>query len=62
MVNETNDVKNVIDIVSAGVAMGTMAQVLPTIAAVASLVWTGIRIGEWAYAKWQKRHFNPLDH
>ncbi|GFE72358.1 hypothetical protein [Novosphingobium sp. TCA1] len=62
MVSETNDLKNVIDIVSAGVAFGTMAQVLPTVAAVASLVWTLIRIGEWAYAKWQKRQFNPLDH
>jgi hypothetical protein len=61
MLSEANDVKNVIDIVSAGVAMGTMAQVLPTIAAVASLVWTLIRIGEWGYARWQKRHFDPLD-
>lgn len=61
MVHETQDVKNVIDLVSAGVAFGTVAQVLPTIAAVASLIWTVIRIGEWALSKWQNRKFNPLD-
>jgi len=36
--HETHDVKNVVDLVSAGVAFGTIAQVLPTMAAVASLV------------------------
>lgn len=55
MVNETHDLKNAIDLVSVGAALGTMAQVLPTVAAVASLIWTTIRIGEWAYSKLQKK-------
>lgn len=62
MVHQTNDVKNAIDFLSTGAAIGAAAQVLPTIAAVASLIWTAIRIGEWAYSKWKKRQFNPLDH
>jgi hypothetical protein len=61
VIEESNDIKNVIDMVSTGLALGTVADVLPTMAAVASLVWTVIRIGEWAYAKWKKRHTNPLD-
>lgn len=48
---EHSDLKNVIDFVSAGAAIGTLAQLLPTIAAAASLVWTVIRIGEWLIAK-----------
>lgn len=62
MVHQTNDVKNMLDLMSVGAALGSAAQILPTVAAVASLVWTTIRIGEWVYLKIKKRHFNPLDH
>lgn len=48
---EHSDLKNLIDFVSAGAAIGTLAQVLPTVAAAASLIWTVIRIGEWIIAK-----------
>lgn len=46
-----SDLKNLIDFASAGAAIGTLAQVLPTAAAAASLIWTVIRIGEWLIAK-----------
>ena len=55
MVHETHDVKNLLDLVSLGAAAGAMAQIVPTAAALASLIWTVIRIGEWALAKWQAR-------
>ena len=55
MVHEPHDIKNVLDLVSAGAALGSLAQFLPTAAAIASLIWTVIRIGEWVHSKWQAR-------
>ena len=55
MVHETHDIKNLLDLVSLGAAAGALAQIVPTAAALASLIWTVIRIGEWAHAKWQAR-------
>ncbi|WP_185928734.1 hypothetical protein [Sphingomonas sp. IC081] len=51
---EHHDFRNVIDVVSAGTAVATVAQVLPTAAAVLSIIWTMIRIGEWAALKLRK--------
>lgn len=45
---ENNDIKHVVDGVSAVVALGTLLQWLPVIASVLTIVWYLIRIGEWA--------------
>lgn len=49
-----HDFKSVIDAISAGAAIGTVAQLLPTFAAVLSIAWTAIRITEWVYSKLQR--------
>ncbi len=48
-----DSLKNVCDAVSACVAIGAWALTLdiPTAAALASLVYTVVRFGEWAYLK-----------
>lgn len=51
MLHHTEEAKSVGDIVSVGLAFGTLSQILPQIAAVLSITWTVIRIGEWAYHK-----------
>jgi hypothetical protein len=38
--------KNVLDAVSVGTAVGSLAGMLPHIAAVFTIIWTGIRIWE----------------
>jgi hypothetical protein len=40
----TEPVKHVVDIVSFATALGTLAQLLPPIAALLTIIWTGIRI------------------
>ena len=47
----TEHAKNWIDAASIGVAAGTLFQLLPALAALASLVWTGIRIYEYLKGK-----------
>lgn len=44
-------VKTLGDLLSGMIALGTLAQYLPQIAAAASLLWSVIRIGEWALLK-----------
>jgi len=46
MVNEQESLKNFIDALSFGTVIGTMAGVLPSVAAIFTIVWTGIRIYE----------------
>jgi hypothetical protein len=53
MIHETHDIKNALDLVAVGAAFGSLAQFLPSLAALASLVWTAIRIGEWTFGKWK---------
>lgn len=53
MVYEIETTKTVMDVISGALAIGTLAQTLPMIAAVASIAWSVIRIGEWAYKKWK---------
>ncbi len=46
-IHEINEhTKHLLDWTSIGVVLGTLMQILPSIAALASLVWTGIRIYE----------------
>lgn len=51
MLDHAEDAKTIGDVLSAGLALGTVAQYLPQIAAILSICWTIIRIGEWAYHK-----------
>jgi len=39
--------KNLIDLASFAVVLGTLAEWLPPLAAAASLIWTGMRIWDW---------------
>ncbi len=41
----TNE-KHILDVLSVGAAVGTLADFLPHIAAIFTIVWTGIRIWE----------------
>lgn len=43
----TQHLKDIADWTAAGVAWGAFLKVLPAIAALMSIVWTGIRIYEW---------------
>tara|TARA_R110000822_G_scaffold36250_1_gene102074 strand:+ start:439 stop:636 length:198 start_codon:yes stop_codon:yes gene_type:complete len=44
MVQET--AMRVVDVVSIGVVVGTLSQVLPAVAALFTIIWTGFRIYE----------------
>ena len=42
------------DLASIGIVIGTLAKILPSLAALVTFIWYGIRISEWAAAKWNK--------
>jgi len=46
MTQDTEAVKHVVDAVSIGTVVATLAGVLPSIAAIFTICWTGIRIYE----------------
>jgi len=46
MVDTSESTKHVVDVLSFGTVIGTMAGVLPSIAAIFTIVWTTIRIYE----------------
>jgi hypothetical protein len=46
MVDASESTKHVVDALSFGTVVGTMAGVLPSIAAIFTIVWTAIRIYE----------------
>lgn len=51
--------KQAADVLSLGATIGTLAGVLPYLAALASLIWTCIRIYEWVqYRKEKKKNNN----
>ena len=49
-----NHGKEVADLAAASTALGAYLSWLPEIAALLAIVWTGIRIGEWVYEKFNK--------
>jgi DMSO reductase anchor subunit len=52
--------KHVIDWTSIGIALGTLMQMLPSIAAALSIVWSVIRIYETKTVQtWLKKRKNP---
>lgn len=61
MIHHLEDARNIGDILSGLLAVGTLAQLLPQIAAVLSIGWTLIRIAEWIRSKMRKRRIDPLD-
>lgn len=48
------DIKNACDFLSACAAAASFTDHLPTIAALASLVWTILRMSEWTTKKWRR--------
>lgn len=46
MTQDTEAVKHVVDAVSIGTVVATLAGILPSIAAIFTICWTGIRIYE----------------
>jgi hypothetical protein len=46
MTDQTENVKHVIDALSIATVIGTLADMLPSVAAVFTIVWTSIRIWE----------------
>lgn len=47
--------KHWLDIISIAAAWGVIAKVVPLLAGVLSIIWTGLRIYDWAEARLQKR-------
>jgi len=47
--------KHLLDFLSISVAVGTLVSLLPSIAALLTIVWTGLRIYDWIEARWQGR-------
>ena len=47
--------KHLLDILSISVAVGTLVSLLPSLAALLTIVWTGLRIYDWWEARWQGR-------
>jgi hypothetical protein len=43
----SDHIKNIIDTLSLGVAVTAFLKILPALASILSIVWTGIRIMEW---------------
>lgn len=46
MTNDTETAKHVVDVFSIGTVIGTLADILPSVAAIFTVVWTSIRIYE----------------
>mgnify|MGYP003393133336 CR=1 FL=1 len=55
MFHQFDSAKNAGDILSAGLVLGTLTQILPQVAAVLSITWTVIRIGEWLHSKFKRK-------
>jgi hypothetical protein len=51
MLDHFSEAKNLGDALSFGLAVATLSQILPQIAALLSITWTLIRIGDWAVGK-----------
>lgn len=47
--------KHLLDFVSISVAVGTLVSLLPSLAALLTIVWTGLRIYDWIEARRQGR-------
>jgi len=60
MTDHTENVKHVIDALSIATVIGTLADMLPSVAALFTIVWTSIRIWETETVKrWTGRAEGP---
>jgi hypothetical protein len=58
--HEIETAKTVTDVVSVATVVGTLAQVLPSIAALFTIIWTGFRIYETQTVQgWVKKNPQP---
>lgn len=58
--HEIETAKTVTDVVSVATVVGTLAQVLPSIAALFTIIWTGFRIYETQTVQgWVKKNPEP---
>jgi hypothetical protein len=58
--HEIETAKTVTDVVSVATVVGTLAQVLPSIAALFTIIWTGFRIYETETVQaWVKKNPQP---
>jgi hypothetical protein len=55
----TEPVKNAIDVAAGATALGTWLGYAPEWAAVATLLWTGIRVFEWAERRFFRKSGSP---
>lgn len=53
--DHADTIKHWLDVIAIAAAWGVIAKVIPLLAGVLSIVWTGLRIYDWAEARWQKR-------
>lgn len=47
--------KHLLDAVSAAAALGTIVSILPNLAALLTVIWTGLRILDWIQARREGR-------
>jgi hypothetical protein len=47
--------KHLLDFISISVAVGTLVSLLPSLAALLTIIWTGLRIYDWVEARWENR-------
>ena len=48
-------IKHLLDLLSISVAVGTLVSLLPSLAALLTIVWTGLRIYDWVESRWKNR-------
>jgi hypothetical protein len=59
--HEIETAKTVTDVVSVATVVGTLAQILPSIAALFTIIWTGFRIYETETVQgWVKKKPDPV--
>jgi hypothetical protein len=58
-INTGEAVKTTADIIAAGVTIGVLAEILPVIAALLTIIWTALRIYEAIEARFKNRTLTP---
>ena len=55
----TDHGKNIVDALSATVLVGTLVNMLPSVAALLTIVWSALRIYDWIEARLEKPRLPP---
>lgn len=53
--------KHILDVVSFAAVIGSLAQILPPIAALMSMIWIGMQMYAWVIDRKEKRKLNKDD-